>query len=56
MTINYESIKVNEMSPACGAIIEGIDLSKDLSNQEFSEIHKALLDRTVVSFSRSKSH
>ncbi|MAV86683.1 MAG: taurine dioxygenase [Rhodospirillaceae bacterium] len=50
MTINYESIKVNEMSPACGAIIEGIDLSKDLSNQEFSEIHKALLDRTVVVF------
>ena len=46
----YETINVTEMSPACGAIIEGIDLSQDLTNRQFDEIHEALLDRTVIVF------
>ncbi len=46
----YETIQVDEMSPACGAIIEGIDLSQDLTNRQFDEIHQALLDRTVIVF------
>jgi taurine dioxygenase len=33
------------MSPACGAIIEGLDLSGELTNRQFDEIHAALLDR-----------
>jgi len=48
--MNYESINVTEMSPACGAIIEGIDLSKDLTNRQFDEIHRAVVDRVVVVF------
>lgn len=46
----YETINVTDMSPACGAIIEGIDLSQDLTNRQFDEIHEALLDRTVIVF------
>ena len=48
--MTYESFTLNEMSPACGGIIEGIDLSKDLTNRQFDEIHDALLDRTVIVF------
>lgn len=47
---SYTSISVSEMSPACGAIIDDIDLSGELSNQQFDEIHTALLDRTVIVF------
>ncbi len=50
----YETIQVDEMSPACGAIIEGIDLSQDLTNRQFDEIHQALLDRTVIVFRDQK--
>ena len=48
--MTYESFTLHEMSPACGGIIEGIDLSKDLTNRQFDEIHDALLDRTVIVF------
>lgn len=48
--MTYTSISVAEMSPACGAIIEDIDLSQELTNQQFDEIHTALLDRTVIVF------
>ena len=48
--MSYESFTLNEMSPACGGIIEGIDLSQDLTNRQFDEIHDALLDRTVIIF------
>ncbi len=48
--MSYESFTLHEMSPACGGIIEGIDLSQDLSNRQFDEIHEALLDRTVIVF------
>ena len=46
----YEGFDLHEMSPACGAIIEGIDLSQDLTNRQFDEIHQALLERTVIIF------
>jgi len=48
--MSYESFTLHEMSPACGAIIEGIDLAQDLTNRQFDEIHEALLDRTVIVF------
>jgi taurine dioxygenase len=48
--MTYESFDLHEMSPACGAIIEGIDLSQDLTNRQFDEIHQALLERTVIIF------
>ncbi|MFT5182872.1 MAG: taurine dioxygenase [Alphaproteobacteria bacterium] len=48
--MSYAAISVSEMAPACGAIIEGVDLSGELTNQQFDEIHTALLDRTVIVF------
>ncbi len=48
--MTYESFTLHEMAPACGGIIEGIDLSKDLTDRQFDEIHDALLDRTVIVF------
>ena len=48
--MSYAAISVSEMAPACGAIIDGIDLSGELTNQQFDEIHTALLDRTVIVF------
>jgi taurine dioxygenase len=48
--MSYAAISVSEMAPACGAIIEGVDLSGELTNQQFDEIHIALLDRTVIIF------
>jgi taurine dioxygenase len=48
--VTYETIQIDEMSPACGAIIEGLDLSAELTNRQFDEIHSALLDRTVIIF------
>lgn len=46
----YESITVENMSPACGAIISDVDLAGGVTNQQFDEIHTALLDRTVIVF------
>lgn len=48
--MSYETISVKSMTPACGAIVEGIDLSGDLTNRQFDEIHRALLDRVVLVF------
>jgi taurine dioxygenase len=48
--MTYESFTLHEMAPACGGIIEGIDLSQELTNRQFDEIHDALLDRTVIIF------
>jgi taurine dioxygenase len=48
--MSYEAILVEKMVPACGAIINDVDLSKELTNQQFDEIHRALLDRTVIVF------
>ncbi len=48
--MEYEAISVENMAPACGAIIEGVDLAGELTNQQFDEIHRALLDRTVIIF------
>lgn len=46
----YETISVESMAPACGGIVEGVDLSGEISNQQFDEIYGALLDRTVLIF------
>ena len=50
MTIKYETIDVLEMTPKCGGFVEGVDLSQDISNQQFKEIYDAVVDRVVVIF------
>lgn len=46
----YQTIEVRKISPAIGAEIHGVDLSKDLGNQQFQEIHDALMENLVVFF------
>lgn len=46
----YQTIQVKTLTPHCGAVISGVDLSRDLGNQQFEEIHDALMRHAVVFF------
>ncbi|MBM3572721.1 MAG: taurine dioxygenase [Alphaproteobacteria bacterium] len=48
--MSYSTITVNKIAGACGAEIEGADLSKPLSNAQFADIHRAFLDNGVIFF------
>lgn len=44
------SYHISNLTPRCGSLISGLDLSKELTNRQFDEIQQALIDRTVVVF------
>ena len=46
--------KCSKLTPVIGAEIFGVDLSKDLGNQQFKEVHDALMDNLVVFFRDQK--
>ena len=46
----FQTIGVDNLTPHIGAEIDGVDLSKDLSNEQFSEIYQAWLDWKVIVF------
>ena len=48
--MDYQSISVAPLSGAMGAEISGVDLSKNLSNQVFTEIHQALIEHLEIVF------
>ena len=48
--MNYNKITITPLSGAMGAEIGGVDLSQNLDNQTFNEIHQALLDNLVIVF------
>jgi taurine dioxygenase len=48
--MSYASIEVRKVTPNIGAEIHGVDLAKGLSNQQFDEIHRALLENLVIFF------
>ena len=50
----YEHISVQPLSGALGAEIHGVDLSNPVSDEVFTEIHRAFLDHLVI-FSASSS-
>jgi taurine dioxygenase len=50
----YKTITVKPLSPVLGAEIEGVDLSKPLSNAEFDDIHQAFLKHHVIFFREQK--
>ena len=52
--MDYGSISVEKMAPACGGIIDNVDLSDEISTQKFDDIYHALLDRTVIIFRDQK--
>ena len=46
----YQSIEVRKLTPTIGAEIVGVDLSEPLGNQQFQEVHDALMDNLVIFF------
>jgi len=52
--MEYQTIDVRKSTPAIGAEIIGVDLSKPLANQQFQEVHDALIDRLVIFFREQK--
>ena len=50
----YETIEVRPVTPVIGAEISGIDLSKPLGNQQFQEVHDALMEHQVLFFRDQK--
>ncbi len=48
--MTYQTIDVRTVTPTIGAEIHGVDLSGQLSNQQFEEIHQALLNHLVIFF------
>lgn len=52
--MNYQTIDVRKLTPTIGAEIFGVDLAGQISNQQFEEIHQALLDNLVIFFRDQK--
>ncbi len=48
--MSYETIEVRPITPTVGAEIHGVRLSEPLGNQQFQEIHDALMEHQVVFF------
>ncbi len=48
--MGYKSIEVRRLAGALGAEILGADLSRDLDNETFDDIHQAFLDHQVIFF------
>ena len=52
--MSIETIEVRKLTPVIGAEIHGVDLSKGLSNQQFDDIHRALMENLVIFFRDQK--
>jgi len=50
----YETIEVRKLTPTIGAEIFGADLNQELGNQQFQEIHDALMENLVIFFRDQK--
>ena len=50
----YQTIEVRKLTPTIGAEIFGVDLAQPLGNQQFQEVHDALMDNLVVFFRDQK--
>ena len=47
---SYETIQVSRIGGSLGAVISGVDPRDDLTDQQFNEIHEALLRHEVIFF------
>jgi len=52
--MGYQTIEVRRVTPVIGAEVHGVDLTKPLGNQQFQEIHDALMDNLVIFFRDQK--
>jgi len=50
MAAAYETIQVDPVTPRVGAVVSGVDLGQPLGNQQFQEIHDALMRHEVIFF------
>ena len=48
--MGYQTIDVRKLTPTIGAEIHGVDLSRTLGNQQYEEIHQALMENLVIFF------
>jgi taurine dioxygenase len=48
--MGYQTIEVRKLTPAIGAEISGVDLSRPLGKQQFQEVHDALMENLVIFF------
>jgi len=48
--MSYQTIQVRKLTPAIGAEIFGVDLARPLGNQQFQEVHDALMENLVIFF------
>lgn len=48
--MSYQTIEVKPISGSIGAEIFGVDLSKDVNQQTYAEIHRAFLENLVIFF------
>ncbi len=48
--MTYETITVRKVTPIIGAEIEGVDLSRPLSDRQLEEVHAAWMDNLVIFF------
>ena len=48
--MGYQTIEVRKLTPVIGAEIFGVDLARPLGNQQFQEVHDALMENLVVFF------
>ena len=48
--MGFQTIEVRKLTPAIGAEIAGVDLARPLGNQQFQEIHDALMENLVIFF------
>ena len=46
----YQTIEVRKLTPGIGAEIFGVDLARPLGNQQFQEVHDALMENLVIFF------
>src|SRR5262249_3786385 len=52
--MTYQTIDVRKLTPHIGGEIFGVDLSRPFGNQQFNEVHDALMDRLVIFFRDQK--
>jgi taurine dioxygenase len=48
--MTYETITVKPVTPTIGAEVSGVDLRRPLGNQQFQEVHDALMEHQVIFF------
>ena len=48
--MSYETIQAEQLTPRIGAVLSGIDLSQPLTDEQISDLHRAIIDHQVVFF------